>query len=92
MAVILAHPRLPITPTVIHIPTRLTGELELTTLGSSITLTPGTVTIDVVDGALVVHALTAAAAEEAGDGAMERRIEWTFGGSRLWARSSPSPR
>jgi multicomponent Na+:H+ antiporter subunit E len=80
VAAVLAHPRLPITPTVIRVPTRFTGELELTTLGNSITLTPGTVTIDVVDGALVIHALTAAGAADLDGGAMEARVGWTFGG------------
>ncbi|MBI3068430.1 MAG: Na+/H+ antiporter subunit E, partial [Betaproteobacteria bacterium] len=39
----------------------LADDLALTTLANSITLTPGTVTLDVADGELVVHALTRAA-------------------------------
>ena len=82
VAAVLVHPRLPISPTVARMRTRLRGELELTTFGNSITLTPGTVTIDVRDDELVVHGLTAAATEELATGSMEDRVAWTFGGQR----------
>ncbi len=43
-------------------------------LGNSITLTPGTLTLDVHDGRLLVHALTPAAAEALEEGEMQRRV------------------
>ena len=44
-------------------------------LGNSITLTPGTLTLDVHDGRLLVHALTPDAAAALKDGEMQRRVE-----------------
>ena len=46
----------------------------LATFANSITLTPGTVTVDLEPGYMVVHALTEALADEAGIEAMGRRV------------------
>ena len=43
-------------------------------LGNSITLTPGTLTLDATDGRLLVHALTADGARAIEDGEMLRRV------------------
>lgn len=43
-------------------------------LGNSITLTPGTLTLDASDGRLLVHALTAEGAQALRDGEMLRRV------------------
>ena len=43
-------------------------------LGNSITLTPGTLTLDVHEGRLLVHALTPSAAQALLDGEMKRRV------------------
>jgi multicomponent Na+:H+ antiporter subunit E len=79
VAAVLVHPRLPITPIIVRLPCALDGDLPLTTYGNSITLTPGTVTVDVQEGAIVVHALTREAADELLGGAMEARVARTFG-------------
>lgn len=79
VAAVVAHPRLPIDPVMVRLPVRLSGDLPLTTFGNSITLTPGTVTVDVEGREFVVHALTRAAAEDLRTGAMELRVAWTFG-------------
>jgi multicomponent Na+:H+ antiporter subunit E len=79
VAWILVHPRLPVAPRVVAVPTRFREDLPLTTYANSITLTPGTVTVDLGPGQLLVHALTAAAAADLLEGSMERRIAWTFG-------------
>jgi multicomponent Na+:H+ antiporter subunit E len=55
---IVLHPRLPMDPAVVRFRTRLTGDLAVTTFANSITLTPGTVTIDVDEREFVVHALS----------------------------------
>ncbi|MDZ7725445.1 MAG: Na+/H+ antiporter subunit E [candidate division KSB1 bacterium] len=47
VAYIVVHPRLPIKPGIVKIKTRLTKEAAITVLTNSITLTPGTLTIDV---------------------------------------------
>lgn len=44
------------------------------TYANSITLTPGTVTIDVTDATFTVHALTPAAADDLRAGAMDREV------------------
>jgi multicomponent Na+:H+ antiporter subunit E len=79
VAWVLVHPRLPIAPRVVAVPVRLAGDLPLTTYANSITLTPGTVTVDLEPGRLLVHALTRAGATDLLEGSMERRIAWTFG-------------
>ncbi|MDH3531914.1 MAG: Na+/H+ antiporter subunit E [Gammaproteobacteria bacterium] len=43
-------------------------------LGNSITLTPGTLTLDVYEGRLLVHALTPAGAAALEEGEMQRRV------------------
>jgi multicomponent Na+:H+ antiporter subunit E len=61
LSVIVLRPTLRIRPCIVHIPTDLQTDVERTLLAHLITLTPGTLTLDIVqkDGAyvLVVHAL-----------------------------------
>lgn len=59
VAVLVLSPRLPIAPDVIAVPVSLTRDAELTLLANLITLTPGTLTVDVAEDrrALYVHAL-----------------------------------
>jgi multicomponent Na+:H+ antiporter subunit E len=47
VASIVLHPKCPIKPGIVKIRTRLTKDAAITVLGNSITLTPGTFTIDV---------------------------------------------
>jgi len=50
------HPRMPINPGIVKIKTRLKSESGITALANSITLTPGTLTVDLTDdGYLYVH-------------------------------------
>ena len=48
--------------------------LDVAILGNSITLTPGTLTLDVYEGRLLVHALTPEGAESLRRGEMQRRV------------------
>ena len=68
------HPALPISPTLVRVKASQTSALGQVIYANSITLTPGTVSIELEDGMIDVHALTgeAAAALEAGE--MNRRI------------------
>ncbi|MHC1636293.1 MAG: Na+/H+ antiporter subunit E [Candidatus Methanospirareceae archaeon] len=52
------HPRMPIDPRVIEFDTPLRSDLARTTLANSITLTPGTITIEVKGGRFLVHAIS----------------------------------
>jgi multicomponent Na+:H+ antiporter subunit E len=76
---IVLHPRLPVDPVLVRFRTRLTSDLAVTTFANSITLTPGTVTVDVQEGECVVHALTRQTPSSFAG--MERRVAETFGES-----------
>ena len=67
-------PRLPIERAVIRVPTGSMGPLRETIYANAITLTPGTVSLDVGDGEVVVHALSDEAAEAVRGGEMARRV------------------
>jgi multicomponent Na+:H+ antiporter subunit E len=67
-----------IRPQVVRFKTRLTGELAQVALGNSITLTPGTITMDIDDGEFCVHALSDKVAKDLLTGEMERRVAHVF--------------
>ena len=50
------HPKMPIRPGIVKIKTHLQSESAITALANSITLTPGTLTVDLTeDGTLYIH-------------------------------------
>ncbi|MFH1825708.1 MAG: Na+/H+ antiporter subunit E [bacterium] len=49
------HPRLPINPGLVKIKTNLRSDVAKTVLANSITLTPGTMTVDIKDDELYIH-------------------------------------
>jgi multicomponent Na+:H+ antiporter subunit E len=71
---IIVDPRLPISPTIISFKPSQKTTVGLVIHANSITLTPGTITIDVGKGGFVVHALTRAGAEGVTSGDMDRRV------------------
>jgi multicomponent Na+:H+ antiporter subunit E len=76
VAYVTLHPRLPIEPSVIRFDTRLREALGITTLANSITLTPGTVTIEATrEGTFLVHTISRSAAQSLLAGEMPRRVE-----------------
>lgn len=75
---LILHPKLPISPRLKTQTTQLTEDGELTVLGNAITLTPGTITIEVEPGKLVVHALDSASLQDLDSGALERRVAAMF--------------
>jgi multicomponent Na+:H+ antiporter subunit E len=68
-------PRLPIARSVIRVSVGSMGPLRQAVYANSITQTPGTVTLDVGDGEVVVHALSRVAAAGVEEGEMARRVE-----------------
>jgi len=70
----ILNPAMPITPTVEHVPAELT-DLGKVIYANSITLTPGTVSIDLTDDGIVVHALTREGMEGLKGGEMYRRVK-----------------
>lgn len=68
------HPKMPIDPRVIKFDTSLRSDAGITILANSITLTPGTVTIEAnKDGGFIVHAIAKGPADGLLIGDMQRR-------------------
>jgi multicomponent Na+:H+ antiporter subunit E len=55
VAVRVIHPDVPIRPGIVKVRTKLTGEMAKTFLANSITLTPGTLTVDIDGQDFYVH-------------------------------------
>jgi len=75
VARIILDPRLPVSPTVVRFKPRQKTVVGLVTHANSITLTPGTLSIEVGPERFVVHGLTQAAAAATVDSEMDRRVE-----------------
>ena len=71
---IVVDPRLPISPTMISFKPSQKTTVGLVIHANSITLTPGTITIDATKDGFMVHALTRAGAEGVTSGDMDRRV------------------
>mgnify|MGYP006277960335 FL=1 len=89
IAYIVLHPDLPIDPEMVEFDAAVWSALPVTTLANSITLTPGTLTVDVERQHMVIHTLTAGSREGLFDGSLERAVRFVFYG-RAAARI-PSP-
>ncbi len=76
---LVLDPALPVDPVVVRLRTRLSSDFARTALGNSITLTPGTITLDVDGDEFVVHALTRAGGADVVAGGMARRVGRMFG-------------
>lgn len=74
VARIILSPSMPISPRLIRVPGTQCTDLGAVTYANSITLTPGTITCDVREGYLIVHALTAETAAGVESGDMDRRV------------------
>ena len=71
---IVLDPRLPISPTVLDLDARALHPIDRAILGNSITLTPGTLALDVHRGVVKVHCLTRDGADALMSSGMERRV------------------
>ena len=71
---IILSRRIRISPRLIRLNATQKSELGQVIFANSITLTPGTVTLNVQDGELLVHALTEATANDLHEGEMNRRV------------------
>lgn len=79
VAGIVLHPRLPVRPVVVRFRSRQPNVFAQMILGNSITLTPGTLTVDVEGDRFVVHALTEKTARELLGGTMPHKVARLFG-------------
>ena len=71
---IILDPKLPVTPTLVRLKASQKTDLGVNVYANSITLTPGTITLEAVNGELLVHAVTREGAEDLREGAMDRRV------------------
>ena len=74
VARVVLTPRLPIRPRLLWVPASQKTEIGQAIYANSITLTPGTLSLDVSDGTIVVHALTERSAADLERGGMDRRV------------------
>ncbi len=71
----ILNPRLPISPRVIRVRAGQRTDLARVIYANSITLTPGTVSVDTDGDMITVHALSAEAADGVETGEMDRRVQ-----------------
>jgi multicomponent Na+:H+ antiporter subunit E len=71
---IILHPSLPISPTMVRFKPRQRTDVGLVLHANSITLTPGTIAIEVSADEFLVHGLTRGGAEGTIDSEMDRRV------------------
>lgn len=63
VALIVLNPTMPIQPAFIKVPMMLKNDVNKVIYANSVTLTPGTLTVDVKEDEFIIHALTDSAAE-----------------------------
>jgi multicomponent Na+:H+ antiporter subunit E len=71
-------PRMDIAPTFISRRPGVVGERALTTLGASTTLTPGTLTVEVSQHEIFIHALDRHSVQDIEEGLMAQRVADVF--------------
>ncbi len=74
VAQVVLRRRVNVEPQVVDIDGSSLGPVDQALLGNSITLTPGTLTLDVHEGRLLVHALTPSGATALKSGEMQKRV------------------
>jgi multicomponent Na+:H+ antiporter subunit E len=74
VAKIVLAPKMPISPRVVRVKATQKTDLGLVIFANSITLTPGTVTIDIEGDEMIVHALSQELADGVLNGDMDGRV------------------
>jgi multicomponent Na+:H+ antiporter subunit E len=92
VAYVVLHPDLPIDPEMVEFDAAVWSALPVTALANSITLTPGTLTVDVSRQHFMVHTLTRSSREELLSGTLERAIRFVFYGRSVARLPSPLER
>lgn len=75
VAKIVLDPELPISPVLVNVPATQRTDVGKVIYANSITLTPGTVSVEVMDDKILVHAVTREAAEGLARGDMDLRVD-----------------
>ncbi len=89
VAKIILNPKLPIDPHIVEYRTFLPDDLPRTVFSDSITLTPGTVTVELKNDVLNVHCLCPY--HEEGLAGLEAMVAWLFGVKKEGPATSPPP-
>lgn len=74
VAYLALSPKMPIDPQIIRFQTKLESDISWVAMANSITLTPGTITMDIRDGEFFVHAIDKKVAYDLNTGEMEDKI------------------
>ena len=74
VAYVVLHPRLPIQPALLKFKTKLPNMSSKVILGNSITLTPGTITVEIDDDDFLVHALMDVSSSGIIDGTLPEQV------------------
>ena len=74
VARIVLSPKMPVDPSLLEFHAELPNAGSQTILANSITLTPGTITIDITHGVFLVHAITDSASANLAEGVMPARV------------------
>ena len=75
LSALILNPKLPINPKLIHHRCELQNDPSAVLLGNSITLTPGTITLELDSRDLVVHSIDDSSAADVTSRHIERRID-----------------
>ena len=78
LSYLILHPRMPIKPQLFSHPTALGHEAGIVLLSNSITLTPGTITVEAGDDSVLVHAMDGKSAEDVLSDRLERQVAGVF--------------
>jgi multicomponent Na+:H+ antiporter subunit E len=78
LAYLILHPKMPIAPRMIRYQTMLGNDTAVVLLGNSITLTPGTVTVEVNSNHLLVHAMDEESARDLVTLLLEQKVSGIF--------------
>jgi len=89
-AYIVLHPSMPIDPRLDRVDAAVGSGQSVTALANTITLTPGTLTLDATGHKLLVHSMTTDAQDDVLDGLHERAVRFLFYGRA--ASELPGPR
>jgi multicomponent Na+:H+ antiporter subunit E len=79
VAAMILHPRLPIRPRLLRFRTTLKDDVARVLVANSITLTPGTVTVDLQDGEYLVHAIHPASTKAITEAELQNVVAPIFG-------------
>jgi len=78
VARVVLDPRLPVRPVMVVCQTGLQRQISRIAFAQAITLTPGTLTVDIDGGTFLIHCLDENFARHVQDGKLERRIARVF--------------